>query len=479
MAGGVPTAERPVCNSSGDRRNPDLHPGVLASAGSDDRVEEAWAMITASAAHPRGPGEVWTPRTVATTLIEHTLVGELLGRALDPACGAGSLLLALAARVWADAGTAPGCDRLAWLSVHVCGWEVDPSPTELSRGVLAVAAGVEATNLDDVVLVRDTLLSETVDAEASLVLCNPPWVGASELEVDRRRELRMRFESARGNWDLWCPFVQRAVELTEPDGVLGLLLPSVALSADYGRAVRAWVLAAGSVQRIEELPEHSFAGAVVQTVLAVVHRGSSPAPTRWRGADGVVRLVALPVGGDRWRREVAMLGTGRTVGDVFEVRGAATVAEAYALVPHLRDEAEPGPGLVRLVNTGTIDPDTSLWGRKPLRYLGGRYLHPVVPTDALCDRRRAQAASSKVILAGMVKRLEAIADPHGEWMAGKSTVVVLVDTPEQALALADWLHRDEVSQWYLETFRGLLFRGGYTRVGPRQVRAIPLPEGWP
>src|SRR5690606_37150329 len=110
------------------------------------------------------------------------------------------------------------------------------------------------------------------------------------------------------------------------------------------------------------------------------------------------------------------------LGDLATICGAATVAEAYALRDALH-EGEPGDGVLRAVNSGTLDPLRCLWGNKPLRYLGRTLRRPVVPLEALPPRRAAQAVSPKIVVAGMTRRLEPVLDADGTLAALKSTTL--------------------------------------------------------
>jgi hypothetical protein len=71
-------------------------------------------------------------------------------------------------------------------------------------------------------------------------------------------------------------------------------------------------------------------------------------------------------GGEAGRLVARVRATGRPLGELAEVRGAATVAEAYAIAGLVRE----GPGGLRMINSGTIDAYEHLWGRKRMRYLG-------------------------------------------------------------------------------------------------------------
>jgi hypothetical protein len=202
-----------------------------------------------------------------------------------------------------------------------------------------------------------------------------------------------------------------------------------------------------------------------------------------------------------------------------EVHGAASVSEAYALKPwiydhlsiadrethqnsasrwaiapdHLADQsavtqpvqlwekvfadyAADFSGLFPLINSGTIDRYHILWGVKPLKYLGDRYSHPVVrghDLSAHFPRRYAQAIAPKIIVAGMTKRLECVADPQGILLAGKSTSII---RPHRLplFYLLGLLNSTLMHRVMSQQFGSNSLQGGYLRVGPPQLKTLPI-----
>jgi hypothetical protein len=97
----------------------------------------------------------------------------------------------------------------------------------------------------------------------NVVVGNPPWVRAERLSMSRRLALRSRFSWWRANRvrgyahlpDLSVAFLQRCLELTAPDGAVGLLLPSKITSATYGETVRRALVRETSVAYLKRIAE--------------------------------------------------------------------------------------------------------------------------------------------------------------------------------------------------------------------------------
>jgi len=159
---------------------------------------------------------------------------------------------------------------------------------------------------------------------------------------------------------------------------------------------------------------------------------------------------------------------------VAKVVGAATVSEAYELKPLLEDSSV-APAL-KVINSGTIDRYDNLWGRKAMRYLGESYLQPVVSSDLktkLPSKRRQQAEQPKIVVAGMTKVLECVADLDGDVLAAKSTSVIIPLSLclEYLLGL---MNSRLINYYYQSVFGGNKLQGGYLRIGPPQLKSVPI-----
>ncbi len=336
----------------------------------------------------------------------------------------------------------------------------------------------------------------------AVVIGNPPFVDAetmTRIAAELRGELGRRWKSARGNWDLFVPFVELSLELARPGGQVGLVLPNKLLSAKYAAALRKLLRRERLRSLLDCSTEAAFAGADVYPLVMHVER----APAR---GDALIQIVA-PLGDSThstvrsvpqavleslpeqaWHAlfapDVAELASSWRgmipLGELAEIHGAATVAEAYDMAgeivdwPH--DDAPPSK-LVRLVNTGTLDRYGHRWGRSGCRYLGQSYLRPVLQREELLmkwPRRAAQAAAAKLIVAGLGRELRACWDRDGGLLAGKSTVVITSQQVDLRL-LAAVLNSAWMSRCYRALFGGLALQGGYLQFTTAHLKAIPFP----
>ncbi len=400
-----------------------------------------------------------TPPTLVEILVGAALEAWDAGTAsglpscLDPSCGEGAFLVGLATALLGRGSPAQVAGCLA-------GVDIDPARLERAREALCGVLGEEAAAVR--LVCGDALLPGPEWGPFDLVLGNPPWVGSTEMSTARRRAISASYTVARGNWDLCCPFVERALSWTRAGGLHGFVMPNAFASAEYARPARALLDGQELVGTWDWSGGTPF-GASAYPIGYLVRRGRE----------------GTQVGeGGHWKLwgDLDSLEGHPALGDLAEVCGAATVAEAYALRPHLREVPEPSAGELRVVNSGTLDPDRVLWGTQDLRYLKGRWRHPVVCEEVLPERRRRHARSPKVIVAGLTRRLEAFVDREGGWLAAKSTTIVLPGPGVDVGYLGAVLNSEVATDWIRRTYGGLALRGGYLRLGPPQLRTLPVPR---
>jgi SAM-dependent methyltransferase len=111
------------------------------------------------------------------------------------------------------------------------------------------------------------------------VVGNPPW-GQKVIEnaADVKRYIRRRYPSTKGIYDMFRPFLERAIQLLRGGGALGMVLPDIVLLKDY-EATRRCLLANLSLERID-VWGMAFASAAMDAVTVVATR--SPAGPRQR-----------------------------------------------------------------------------------------------------------------------------------------------------------------------------------------------------
>ena len=92
------------------------------------------------------------------------------------------------------------------------------------------------------------------------------------------------------------------------------------------------------------------------------------------------------------------------------------------------------------------------------------------------QKRLRQANAPKIIIGGMTKVLECALDCNGEYLAGKSTTIVIDDDLDHLKFLLGLLNSKIVTFWYRNYYKSLTLAGGYLRINQGEIKSIPVPE---
>jgi hypothetical protein len=328
------------------------------------------------------------------------------------------------------------------------------------------------------------------------VVLNPPYRNGVERRDEawaaRRRELKARFASARGPFDLYVPFVERALELLAPGGRLGLLLPTAWLASRFGQALRRLLAVRADLLHVQHAPgRRLIPRANVDLLLLVAEkRGDDAAP----GAPlRVARLDAAlaPVAGHEVeQRDVArlaeqgwgpllcppqrrrLLALTAPLGKTHTVAASLSAAEYYQL--QVREGGTPRRGELLLLSSGALEPFRHTWGAAPVRFRGAGLARPLVRAATLSPARRRQTETPRVLVANLSRRLEALAVPPRVALGVVNVIQILCDDEEDATALAAWLNSGPLQE-HVETWHDPLRLGRQLSLTRALVAALPAP----
>jgi type I restriction-modification system DNA methylase subunit len=331
------------------------------------------------------------------------------------------------------------------------------------------------------------------------VIGNPPYID-SEWLTKTNPKLRdycvTHYQSAKGNWDIFCIFVEKNLELTKHYS--SMIVPNKLLSADYARATRNYITSKHSIVTIRDFSsvpvfpvavypivyvvranDSNFGKAVSYDVMKQIDNGEvfvekefSVSREKLKQLEGKNWSVLL--GGEKGNLVQKIQENSMRLDEVATVNGAATVSEAYEYKDYLINEPTKEDYFV-FINTGTIDRYSILWGIKPTTYIKSKYVKPVIPKrnwGKMSQNRLTQANSKKIIVGGMNKRLECVFD-NGKIVAGKSTSIIY-SKEVSLLYLLGILNSKLIAYYYGSVFSGLSLQGGFFRIGPPQLKELPI-----
>ena len=335
------------------------------------------------------------------------------------------------------------------------------------------------------------------------VVGNPPYVDSEWMTKhfpDWRKYCVSKYTSASGNWDIFCIFVEKALDLCCSGGLSSLILPNKLGSTNYSVGAREVLTQQNCLQHVRDYSSVSVFPVAVYPIVYVAQKKDKSFRKNNVGyermsvnEDGLVVITeehSLDYNRYFGNSEkpwpifsgIQADSPAERISDDFprldsiaKVRGAATVAEAYEMRDLISSNENYEADSLKIINSGTIDRYDALWGRKKLRYLKNSYEYPVIQPNSqfkLPQRRKEQAETPKIVVAGMTKVLECVLDEVGEFLAAKSTTIIMSDY--DLYYLLGILNSSLMSYYYQYTFGGDSLQGGYLRIGPPQLRTLPI-----
>jgi hypothetical protein len=157
-----------------------------------------------------------------------------------------------------------------------------------------------------------------------------------------------------------------------------------------------------------------------------------------------------------------------------EVNATSTAAEADEYGSHLTSSR--GTDGIKVINTGTIDRFTPLWGVCEMTHSRQRFLTPFLPPKkaSVNSRRLAMYKTPKVIFAKMAKTCEAVIDVAGEF-ASLNTNCSYSPRPGVSLKYVGGLCNTRMFMFLYDLYFGALrMSGGYYQFQAPQIRVIPI-----
>lgn len=383
-------------------------------------------------------------------------------RVIDPACGDGRLLAAVAAHL------AP------WgVPCELIGVDIDPGAIAAAREVLGPAARlIHGDALDPQVL--------PTAGNADLVIANPPFVSQMAAHTSRGGSSRL----GGGPYaDVAAEFCALALDLADlSGGRIALVIPQSLLTARDAGLIRARMETMSRALWDWQCDRLLFDAAVRVSALGRElnsdHSGSEPTdlePVNWGHMLATARGIPEP----------GRLHTRGTVGDRARARMNFR-DQYYGLIPAVIDSTPTADtDHPPFITSGIIDPGICRWGHQPVRFAKRLFHAPRVDLDALDPTMQMWARGRlvpKVLVASQTGVIEAVADTAGAWIPGVPITSLVPHGPAGTddialLELAAVLTCPVTSllAWWDGAGSGLSARS--IRISPRLLMALPWPAG--
>jgi adenine-specific DNA-methyltransferase len=402
-------------------------------------------------------------------------------RILDPSCGAGAFLLEAQAQI-------PHCTLV--------GIDLDPTAIATATRVLNPTPTPTLAPAPLQLLSADFLSSSFSPPPFDLILGNPPYVNIRELAKSTstayRHELRQRFKSARGNFDLYVLFLERALELLKPGGVCGMIIPNKWSGLDYARPLRELLLEKTTLHDIVDMSGISvFAEAEVYPQILIFQK-TTPQKShavRVREVHSAAELFHDP-SQDRRLPQVLLSPKSISLHRTLDVEsrvpteplgqrtrlhsGASgyTAGHIAELLQEAGEEVSSERRLHPFIVSGNIDRYSIRLGN--VRYMQRKLRQPLLDlnSDSLSPLKKELYANPKIVIAGMSRRLEAAYDEQG--LALGVQVYAAVEPLDNPYYLLGLLNSRLMSFLFRERFAAKKLAGGYLAMNKGQLEQLPI-----
>jgi SAM-dependent methyltransferase len=456
-----------------------------------------------SRAQKRSHGVYYTPPEIARLVVERTLApllaplsprgrgagGEGLAphdtptrplRILDPACGAGEFLVA--AREFLN-------DQ----PHELIGIDIDSQAVQTTRERLAAKESPSVHVCVADALAESALPQNSFDA----VIGNPPYVNIRELARQRGPDevarLRERFRTARGNFDLYVLFIERALQWLKPGGCCGLIVPNKWATLDYARECRKLLLEQATLDEVIDLSAHRiFRQASVYPHVLIFRKQSAaanhavrvqecgPLAPRADNRDPILSIETF-INQSLLNSETFAFRQGFNIeaqvetlplGQVASLQCGTTGYAAARIGDSLIEADAAAPPALSFITSGNIDRYAIIPGN--VRFLGKTWRDPRLPLAAppLTARQKKLFGTTKIVIAGMSRRIEAAWDASG--LALGVQVYAATDwqvDPHYLLAL---LNSKLLSYLFRTRFAAKRLAGGYLAINKGQLARLPI-----
>jgi adenine-specific DNA-methyltransferase len=201
-------------------------------------------------------GFVPTPPEIVDHMVDRLFRGRAPTKTdnlLDPGCGTGVFV----------AGVLRRCGKQNVPMPSMVGIESEPRRAQIARATFDGVGYVQIRRAD--------FLTGPVES-FDFIIGNPPYVAIYAFSDDEKRHYRATYETARGRFDLYLLFFERALRSLKPGGRMVFITPEKFLYVETAAPLRR-LLSGVNVEEIELINEQSFGGLVTYpTITTIVNR---------------------------------------------------------------------------------------------------------------------------------------------------------------------------------------------------------------
>jgi len=278
-----------------------------------------------------------------------------------------------------------------------------------------------------------------------IVIANPPYIDSETMvkeSPEYRKKINTLYTTASGNWDIYIPFWELGLKLLSKSGNAVYITPNKWLAISYGKELRK--LMHNYYYQIGNCNKVNVFEAGNSPVVVFISKNNLHDKVRIDVFDEYYKIQESAyesktiITDKNWGILLAKninliikINKNRSIiENNYYAENPFTVSEAYE-IKNIMEDLDKSTNLntnkfIKFINTGTIEPYYSLWGKKLTTYIKTKYYKPIINKKNFKEKfpkRYKQMNTNKIIISGM-RHFEALLDDNNEFVAGKSTVIL-------------------------------------------------------
>lgn len=326
-----------------------------------------------------------------------------------------------------------------------------------------------------------------------IVIGNPPYVDSETMKnvmPNDRVLLKNTYKNLSGNWDIYMAFWELANILS--NNIFIFITPDKWLSKPFGSKFRQNIVRK-KLHSITMCGSDVFDNATVDSVISLFKAkannttfGKFNKECIYEKVETIsIKNLSEPYYIDCYFSPHLTLlkkiekNSKCVLSEYALCENACATSDAYNLEPLLQnDETVDSNIYFKLVNTGTITKFKSLWGIKPITYLGHRELFPVINKKQfgnLLGRSYCRRASSPKIIFKGLNLLDAFIDEEALYIPGKTTLCICSENIDCLKLLCAFINSKLIFFYTKTKVSSSSYCGGITFT-PEVINSLPIPQ---
>ncbi|EEW9940546.1 class I SAM-dependent DNA methyltransferase [Campylobacter jejuni] len=271
-----------------------------------------------------------------------------------------------------------------------------------------------------------------------LIIGNPPYIDSEYMKKympNERDIIKKNFKTAKGNWDIYIPFIEQFMKILNKDGMFCFIVLDKWLSKPFGLELRK------SIYKYLYLIKQTgdvFDSALIDSIVAIGCKRifSESISFLFEDKKNVIYKKNINIKNnfllDHFYIHTNLLNKieqFQVLNNICECENACSTSETYILENYIQEMHNDCKiqDFFKIINTGIVGKYVSKFDNKPMKYLKKNILKPVCSRSDFLNNFGKKytriAQSNKIIIKGLTL-LDCCLDLNSEIIPAKGTLVI-------------------------------------------------------